>query len=54
MKTSNLEGEVKKDFYGKTLSCWKIINRKVIVPDEEEIRTNNRARSAKLRITEKI
>lgn len=54
MKASNLEGEVHKDFFGKPLSCWKIINRRVIVPGEEEIRTNNRARSAKLRVTEKI
>lgn len=54
MKSANLEGEVKKDFYGQPLSCWKIINRKVIVPGEEELKQNNRARSAKLRIAEMI
>ena len=53
MRTGNLEGEVKKDFYGNLLSPFKQITRKPIVPDEEEIKNNSRARSAKLRIAEK-
>jgi len=54
MKSGNLEGEIKKDFYGNVQSPWKLISRSVITPSEDEIRENNRARSAKLRIAEKI
>ena len=36
------------------ISKLKLINKKVIVPDEEEIKINKRARSAKLRIAEKL
>lgn len=54
MRTGNLEGELKKDFFGKPETPWKLINRKVIVPGEEEIAENRRSRSAKLRIAEKI
>jgi 16S rRNA (cytosine1402-N4)-methyltransferase len=54
MRTGNLEGEVKKDFYGRPETCWRLINRKVIVPTAQEIAENNRARSAKLRIAEKM
>jgi 16S rRNA C1402 N4-methylase RsmH len=31
-----------------------MVNKKVITPGEEELKTNNRSRSAKLRIAEKI
>jgi len=54
MRSGNLEGAVQKDFYGEPQTCWKLINRKVIVPGEEEIAENGRARSAKLRVAEKI
>lgn len=54
MKTGNFEGEVVKDFYGNPQLKWKLINRKPIVPTAEEISENNRARSAKLRVVEKI
>lgn len=54
MKTGNFEGEVKKDFYGNPVTPFRQINRKVIIPGEEEISLNNRARSARLRIAEKI
>ena len=54
MKTGNFEGEVKKDFYGNPVTPFGQINRKVIIPSEEEISINNRARSARLRIAEKI
>ncbi|MBN2522169.1 MAG: 16S rRNA (cytosine(1402)-N(4))-methyltransferase RsmH [Bacteroidales bacterium] len=47
-------GEISKDFYGNIQRPLKPVNNKAIVPDEEEIRTNSRARSAKLRIAEKI
>lgn len=54
MKTGNFEGKLKKDFFGNKLVSMKPIFSKAIVPDEEEIRQNSRARSAKLRIAEKL
>jgi len=54
MKKGNLEGRLEKDFYGNPMKELKEINRKIIVAPEEEIAINPRARSAKLRIAEKI
>ena len=54
MKTGNFDGEEKKDFFGNIETPFRIINRKGTTPDEEEIAGNNRARSARLRIAEKI
>jgi len=54
MKTGNLNGEVIKDFYGNVQTPFRLITRKAIIPSDEEILENNRARSAKLRIAEKI
>jgi 16S rRNA (cytosine1402-N4)-methyltransferase len=54
MKTGNFEGEEKKDFYGNIETPFRIINRKGTTPDDEEIAGNKRARSARLRIAEKI
>lgn len=53
-KTGNFEGNVEKDFYGNVITPFKLINNKVIVPDQEEIERNPRSRSAKLRIAEKL
>ncbi len=53
-RTGNFEGVVNKDFYGHSQVPLKLINRKVIVPTEDEIKRNSRSRSAKLRIAEKI
>jgi 16S rRNA (cytosine1402-N4)-methyltransferase len=54
MRTGNFEGEEKKDFYGNQITPFKVINKKGITPGDEEISVNNRARSARLRIAEKI
>lgn len=54
MKTGNVEGKAEKDFYGRVLTPFRLVNNKVIVPDEEEIEVNPRSRSAKLRIAEKL
>jgi 16S rRNA (cytosine1402-N4)-methyltransferase len=54
MKTGNFEGEEKKDFYGNIETPFRIINRKGTTPGDDEIAVNNRARSARLRIAEKI
>lgn len=53
LKTGNIEGKEEKDFYGEVKREFELINRKVIVPSEEEIDRNPRARSAKLRIAGK-
>ena len=53
MKTGNAEGKEVKDFFGNLLTPYTIITRKPIVPTEEEIESNGRARSAKLRIAER-
>jgi 16S rRNA (cytosine1402-N4)-methyltransferase len=54
MKTGNTEGDIKKDFFGNIYRPFKLITKKPIEPDELEIQTNNRSRSARLRIAEKI
>ena len=53
MKTGNIEGKMEQDFFGNVKTPYKTINNKVIVPDDNEIETNPRSRSAKLRIAEK-
>jgi 16S rRNA (cytosine1402-N4)-methyltransferase len=54
VKTGNFEGEEKKDFFGNIETPFRLINRKGTTPGDEEIAINNRARSARLRIAEKI
>ena len=54
MKTGNVEGKEDKDFFGRVNAPFKLVNRQVIVPDDEEIARNPRSRSAKLRIAEKL
>lgn len=54
MRTGNVEGNIEKDIYGRSETCWRQITRSPIVPDEREIEQNPRSRSAKLRIAEKI
>ena len=53
IKAGNIDGTVEKDFYGNATAPLKAVNRKPILPQEEEIASNTRARSAKLRIAEK-
>lgn len=52
-KTGNAEGKEEKDFFGNLLTPYKIITRKPIMPSDEEVERNSRARSAKLRIAER-
>ena len=54
LRTGNLEGKEEKDFFGRSLSPFKLLNAKPIVPDEEEVERNPRSRSAKLRIATKL
>ncbi len=54
MKTGNVEGKEDKDFFGRVNTPFRLVNRQVIMPSEEEMAVNPRSRSAKLRIAEKI
>ena len=53
MKRGSISGEIKKDFFGNILKPFKEINRKPLTASEEELKKNNRSRSAKLRIAER-
>jgi 16S rRNA (cytosine1402-N4)-methyltransferase len=54
IRSGKFEGEAEKDFYGNTITPFKPVNKKPIQAGEKEIKKNPRARSAKLRIAEKI
>ena len=54
MKKGDLEGKMKKDFFGNLIKDLIEINRKVVVASDDEIKENSRARSAKLRVAEKV
>ncbi|MFV0366109.1 MAG: 16S rRNA (cytosine(1402)-N(4))-methyltransferase RsmH [Mangrovibacterium sp.] len=53
IKAGNFGGKQEVDFFGNIKNELKAVNRKVIIPTDEEIERNPRARSAKLRIAEK-
>lgn len=54
MLKGKFRGEVEKDFYGNEIKPFRVLTRKAITASEEEVKNNNRARSAKLRVAEKI
>lgn len=54
MLKGKFRGEVEKDFFGNEIKPFKVITRKAITASEEELQRNNRSRSAKLRVAEKI
>lgn len=55
VKTGNIEGKEEKDIiFGTSTKVFKLLSSKPIVPTDEEIKNNSRARSAKLRVAEKI
>lgn len=54
MRAGNFDGDIEKDFFGNVSTPFELINRKPITPGEKEILENKRARSAKLRIAEKV
>lgn len=54
IRSGNIEGEVSKDVFGRSNAPLKALGSKPILPCEEEIASNTRARSAKLRVAEKI
>ncbi|MCB9365365.1 MAG: 16S rRNA (cytosine(1402)-N(4))-methyltransferase RsmH [Flavobacteriales bacterium] len=54
LRKGSFVGELEKDFFGNPLLDFKMINKKPIVSTAEELAINNRARSAKLRVAEKL
>lgn len=54
LRSGNIEGKVEQDFFGRINSPLKLVNNKVIVPDDDEVNRNPRSRSAKLRIAVKL
>lgn len=52
-KTGNVDGELLQDDFGKIDRPFKLINKKLILAGEQELKRNSRAKSAKLRIAEK-
>ncbi len=54
LRSGNTEGRIDKDFYGNVLTPFRLVNRQVIVASDDEVERNPRARSAKLRIAEKL
>jgi 16S rRNA (cytosine1402-N4)-methyltransferase len=53
-RSGNLEGKVEKDFYGNPLVPFKLITKKPMIANEDEVLRNPRARSVKMRVAEKI
>ena len=53
MKSGNIEGKVKQDFFGRIETPFRLVNNKVITASNDEQERNPRSRSAKLRIAEK-
>ena len=53
MRSGNIEGTLTQDVYGNTQAPLSPVGRKPVLPEEEEISSNTRARSAKLRVAQK-
>ena len=53
IRSGNVDGVMEKDLYGRSNATLEAVNRKPILPREEEISSNTRARSAKLRVAVK-
>lgn len=53
MKRGSIKGDIEKDFFGNVIKPFTEVVRHPIIPTEEEIERNPRARSAKLRIAER-
>ena len=54
MAKGKFKGEVEKDFFGNEIKPFHVLSRKAITASAQELAINNRSRSAKLRIAEKL
>lgn len=54
MRSGNFEGTIEKDFFGNVMSPVRMVSRGAVQASEEELQQNNRARSARLRVGEKV
>jgi 16S rRNA (cytosine1402-N4)-methyltransferase len=54
MLKGKFKGDVEKDFFGNEIKPFRVLSRKAIVATAKEIQENSRARSAKLRVAERI
>jgi 16S rRNA (cytosine1402-N4)-methyltransferase len=54
MNTGKVFGDLEKDFFGNPIKPFQAITRKPVEAGEEEVKRNNRARSARLRVAERI
>ncbi|WP_437921975.1 16S rRNA (cytosine(1402)-N(4))-methyltransferase RsmH [Sphingobacterium sp. LRF_L2] len=54
MQKGKFRGEVEKDFFGNEIKPFKVISRKAITASSDELVINNRSRSAKLRVAERV
>ena len=54
IRSGNVDGSESRDMYGRSSAPFKTMIRKPMLPEEDEIECNTRARSAKLRIAERI
>ena len=54
IRSGNIEGRTEQDLYGRTRSPLRAVGKGVATPDDVEISENPRARSAKLRVAEKV
>jgi len=54
INTGKVFGELEKDFFGNPIKPFRGVNRKPIAASEKEVNENKRARSAKLRVAEKL
>ena len=53
IRTGHVDGREDKDAFGRTSAPFEAVNRKPVLPEEDEIAANTRARSAKLRVAER-
>jgi len=53
-RSGNIEGKIESDFYGVVQKPFKAITKKPVVPNEEEVECNPRARSAKMRVAVRV
>lgn len=53
-RSGNVEGKIESDFYGVVQKPFRAITKKPVVPNEEEVECNPRARSAKMRVAVRV